>query len=100
MSTVPINELSQHIEDGLIQMISRSGNMKFIKHFSPDLIVDAQKFFKTFVPTAKYYVVIVPHNMKNEEVKDELISMSRSNFNLTILYSYKLKDKMFIIGYD
>lgn len=44
--------------------------------------------------------MIVPDNVKNEKLKDELISMSRNSFNFTILYSYKLRDRILIIGYD
>ncbi|ACP54662.1 DUF4898 domain-containing protein [Saccharolobus islandicus] len=100
MPVISIEELSENIEDSLTKMISKSGSVKFVRHVSASLIVDAQKFFKTFVPTAKYYIVIVPDNVKNEKVKDELISMSRNSFNFTILYSYKLRDKILIIGYD
>ncbi|WP_016731873.1 DUF4898 domain-containing protein [Saccharolobus islandicus] len=100
MPVISIEELSENIEDSLTKMISKSGSVKFVRHVSASLIVDAQKFFKTFVPTAKHYIVIVPDNVKNEKVKDELISMSRNSFNFTMLYSYKLRDKILIIGYD
>ncbi|QXJ29331.1 hypothetical protein J5U23_02200 [Saccharolobus shibatae B12] len=100
MAAVPIEELSEFVEDNLIEIVSKSGSVRFIKYFSPNLIVDVQKFFKTFLPNAKYYVVIVPDNVKNEKLKDELISMSRNSFNFAILYSYKLRDRILIIGYD
>ncbi|AAK42100.1 DUF4898 domain-containing protein [Saccharolobus solfataricus] len=100
MTAFPIDKLSEYIEDNLIEMIGKSGSVKFVKYVSPGLIVDAQKFFKTFIPFAKYYVVIVPADINNDKVKDELISMAKSSFNFTILYSYKLKDRLLIVGYE
>ncbi|MCH4816505.1 MAG: DUF4898 domain-containing protein [Saccharolobus sp.] len=52
MTAVPIEELSEFVEDNLIEIVSKSGSVRFIKYFSPNLIVDVQKFFKTFLPNA------------------------------------------------
>ncbi|WP_338602275.1 DUF4898 domain-containing protein [Sulfolobus tengchongensis] len=99
MSIIARETLSRYLEDTLIRLVSYE-NVKFVRHVSPNLITDTNRFFKTFIPNANSYIIIIPADLKNDKLKEDLISMSRNNFNFTVLTSVKLKDKILIIGYE
>lgn len=98
MMSVKFNDISNYVEDSLLKIIDIN-NSKFIVSFNPKIVNNFGKFFKNFIPSANTYLLIVPANMpiETEKMKEEIV-LSKGNVNVIILFSFKLKDRVLVVG--
>ncbi|BDB98125.1 DUF4898 domain-containing protein [Saccharolobus caldissimus] len=100
MALVKLNDVSNYVEESLLKIIDINDS-KFIVSFNPKIVNNFGKFFKNFIASANTYVLIVPVDMpiEPEKMKEEII-LSKGNVNVIILSSFKLKDRVLVVGKD